>query len=106
MVAPSWASGKLRGEPVTAWAEVQTTMPELDRVQRLLLDRYPVSYRLVMLAYRLGRRLRGRPGVADGAALAITIGAGPTVSDPCVDDASHTPPHGDPLLTGGPQGAR
>jgi len=85
---------------------VHTAEPELERVQGLLLDRYPVSYRLVMLFYRLGRRLRGRAGVADGAALAITTGSGPVVAGPCVDDESHTPPHGDPLVTGGPQSAR
>jgi hypothetical protein len=106
VVAPCRASGALRGEPVAAWAEVQSTKPELERVQRLLLDRYPVSYRLVMLLYRVGRRLRGRSGVGDGAALTITIGGGPTVPDPCVDDESHTPPHGDALLTGGPPSAR
>jgi hypothetical protein len=36
-------------------------------------ERYKVSYRLVMLAYRLGRRLRGQTSVADGAPLAITV---------------------------------
>ena len=106
MIAPCRAGGRLRGEPIDAWAQVQTTEPELERVQGLLLDRYPVSYRLVMLFYRLGRRLRGRAGVADGAALAITTGSEPVVAGPCVDDESHTPPHGDPLVTGGPQSAR
>ena len=43
------------------------------RVQKLLIKRYKTSYRLVMLFYRLGRRLRGQQSVADGAALAITI---------------------------------
>ena len=106
MVAPCRASGTLRGEPVEAWATVQSATPELEHVRRLLLDRYAVSYRLVMLLYRLGRRLRGRSGVADGAALAITIGSRPAVPGPCVDDASHTPPHGDPLLTVEPQAVR
>ena len=73
LVAPCRASGKLRREPVTAHAEVLTSAAELDYVQKLLLERYRLSYRLVMLAYRLGRRLRGRSSVADGAALAITI---------------------------------
>jgi hypothetical protein len=45
----------------------------LDRVQKLLIERYRISYRLVMLIYRLGRRLRGRRSLADGAALAITV---------------------------------
>jgi hypothetical protein len=45
----------------------------LERVQKLLLARYKISYRVVMLFYRLGRRLRGQSSVADGAVLAITI---------------------------------
>ena len=100
LVAPCLPGGRLRGEPVLAWAEVLTAVPELERVQRLLLDRYKVSYRLVMLVYRLGRRLRGRSAVADGAALAITVGEEPPGRETCVDDHSHTPPHGDPLLVG------
>ena len=73
LVASCRADGKLRGEPVPARVEVLTATPELERVQKLLLERYKISYRLVMLVYRLGRRLRGRPSVADGAALAITV---------------------------------
>ena len=73
-VASCRGDGKLRGQPVPARAEVLTATPELERVQRLLLERYKLSYRLVMLIYRLGRRLRGRRSVADGAALAITVG--------------------------------
>jgi PPOX class probable F420-dependent enzyme len=65
--------GKLRGEPIPASAEVLTATPELERVQQLLIARYKLSYRLVMLVYRLGRRLRGRSSVAEGAALAITV---------------------------------
>ena len=42
-------------------------------MHELLIERYKISYRLVMLVYRLGRRLRGRRSVADGAALAITV---------------------------------
>jgi hypothetical protein len=42
-------------------------------VQQLLIERYKISYRLVMQIYRIGRRLRGQPSVADGAALAITV---------------------------------
>ena len=43
-------------------------------MQELLIERYKLSYRVVMLIYRLGRRLRGRRSVADGAALAIVVG--------------------------------
>ena len=72
LVAPCRADGKLRSEPFPARAEILTADPELERVQKLLIERYKLSYRLVMLIYRIGRRLRGRHGVADGAALAIT----------------------------------
>jgi PPOX class probable F420-dependent enzyme len=73
LVASCRADGKLRREPVPARVEVLTATPELERVHELLIVRYKLSYRLVMLIYRLGRRLRGRRSVADGAALAITV---------------------------------
>ncbi len=73
LVASCRVNGKLRREPVAARAEVLTATPELERVQRLLLERYKVSYRFIMLFYRLGRRLRGKQSVADGAVLAITV---------------------------------
>jgi hypothetical protein len=65
--------GKLRRKAVPARAEVLTADADLERVQKLLLARYKISYRVVMLFYRLGRRLRGKSSIADGAALAITI---------------------------------
>ena len=73
LIASCRPGGKLRGEPVAARAEVLTDSAELERVRRLLLARYKISYRVVMLFYRLGRRLRGKQTVADGAALAITL---------------------------------
>jgi PPOX class probable F420-dependent enzyme len=73
LVAPCRVDGKLRGEPIAASAEVRTAIAELERVQKLLLARYKISYRVVMVFYRLGRRLRGQRSVADGAALAITL---------------------------------
>jgi PPOX class probable F420-dependent enzyme len=73
LVAPCRASGKLRGEPLPARAEVLTESTDLERARELLIRRYKISYRLVMLIYRLGRRLRGRSSVADGAALAVTV---------------------------------
>lgn len=74
LVAACRVDGKLRGEQVSARAVVLTADAELERVQKLLLRRYKISYRLVMLFYRLGRRVRGKQSIADGAALAITIG--------------------------------
>jgi PPOX class probable F420-dependent enzyme len=73
LVASCRAGGKLRSEPLPARAEVLTATPDLERVQRLLIERYKISYRVVMLIYRLGRRLRGKRGLADGAALAIRV---------------------------------
>lgn len=73
LVASCWVNGKLRRDPVTARAEVLTETSDLERIQKLLLERYPISYRVVMLFYRLGRRLRGKASVADGAAVAITV---------------------------------
>jgi PPOX class probable F420-dependent enzyme len=75
LVAPCRAGGKLRGVPAPAHAEILTSASDLDHVQALLRERYRISYRLVMVAYRLGRRMRGRQSVADGAALAITLDA-------------------------------
>jgi PPOX class probable F420-dependent enzyme len=73
LVAPCRVDGKLRDKPTAARAEVLTSTPDLEHVQKLLSARHKVSYRVVMLFYRLGRLLRGRQGVADGAALAITL---------------------------------
>ena len=73
LVASCRPDGKLRREPVAAHAEVLTETTDLERVRELLLARYKVSYRVVMFFYRLGRRLRRKQTVADGAALAITL---------------------------------
>jgi PPOX class probable F420-dependent enzyme len=73
LVAPCRPDGKLRGEALPARAEVLTDTADLERVQGLLIERYRLTYRVVMLAYRVGRRLRGRPTVPEGAALAITL---------------------------------
>jgi PPOX class probable F420-dependent enzyme len=73
LVASCRADGRLRRVPVPAHAEVLTRTAELEHVQRLLLARYRISYRMIMLLYRLGRRLRRKQSIADGAALAITV---------------------------------
>ena len=73
LVAGCWVNGKLRREPVSAHAEVLTAPVDLERVRKLLLARYKISYRVVMLLYRVGRKLRGKQSVAAGAALAITV---------------------------------
>ncbi len=71
LVASCRVDGKQHSEPVSARAEVLTADAELERVQKLLLTRYKISYRVVTLLYRLGRRLRGQQSVADGAALEV-----------------------------------
>ena len=53
--------------------QVLTDTPELDRVQKLLMKRYRLTYRVVMLVYWVGRRLRRQPTVPEGAALEITL---------------------------------
>jgi uncharacterized protein len=74
LVAPCRASGKLRGEPLPAHAEVLTDTADLDRVQQLLIERYKISYRLVMSIYRLRRRLGGGgTSATDGAALVMSV---------------------------------
>lgn len=73
LVASCWPWGQLRGEPRQAHAEVLTETEDLERVRELLLSRYKISYRAMMLFYRLGRRARGKQSVADGAVLAITL---------------------------------
>ncbi len=73
LVAPCRPNGALRGEPVPGRVEVLTAVAELDRVQKLLMKRYRLTYRVVMLAYWVGRRLRRQPKVPEGAALAITL---------------------------------
>ena len=72
-VAPCRVNGSLRGSPVAARAAILTAAADLERVRQLLLSRHRISYRLVMLGYRLGRLLRGHRAVADGAALAVTL---------------------------------
>jgi len=73
MVASCRPWGKLRREPLSGRAEVLTDTADLERVRKLLVARYKISYRVVMSLYRLGRRTRGKQSIADGAALAITL---------------------------------
>ena len=81
LIAPCRANGRLRREPIPARAEVATAAADLDHVQALLRDRYKVSYRIVMLGYRLACRLRGKAAVADGAALMISLDEAPNAEE-------------------------
>ena len=70
--------------------------PDLERVQKLLIERYKLSYRLVMLIYRLGRRSAAGP-----ASPTAPHSRSRSAARPVRDDGSHTPPHGDALLVHG-----
>ena len=72
-IAACLPNGRLRTAKSPATAEVLTGGIDLERAQKLLLNRYGLTYRLVMSAYRIGRLLRGKQSVADGAVLAITV---------------------------------
>lgn len=63
LVASCRPDGKLRGEPIPARAEVLTATRDLERVRKLLIERYKLTYRVVMLFYRVGRRLHASPTV-------------------------------------------
>jgi PPOX class probable F420-dependent enzyme len=80
LIASCRVDGKLRGERVPARVELLTDTAELERVRKLLVERYAISYRVVMLFYRLGRRFRRKQSVADGVVLAITV---PVDVEPC-----------------------
>lgn len=73
LVASCRPWGALRGKPLDARAEVLTAPADLERVRELLPKRYRISYRVVMFMYRLGRSVRGKRAVADGAALEVTV---------------------------------
>ena len=70
-VALCSASGRVRGEPVRARAEL---LPESERhrIEQLMKHKYRTDWVLVLPVYRAVQRLRGRRGVASDAALAIT----------------------------------
>jgi predicted pyridoxine 5'-phosphate oxidase superfamily flavin-nucleotide-binding protein len=62
------------GRRLLALTDRQSGKVRRIRHDPILMRRFRVSYRVVMLFYRLGRRLRGETAVADGAALAIEVG--------------------------------
>ena len=70
MIAPCSASGRLRGEPVPAQAEV---LPpgQPDPVERLMARKYRIDRVLILPIYRALQRLRGAP--AGGAEVVVAI---------------------------------
>jgi uncharacterized protein len=71
-VAPCTASGRLRGEPAPAHAQLLPTS-ELPRVEQLLNRKYRADRILILPIYRAVQRLRGVRGDPSDAALAITL---------------------------------
>jgi PPOX class probable F420-dependent enzyme len=76
-LAPCSASGRVRGEPVPARAEL-LPKSELHRVEQLMNRKYRTDRILVLPIYRLVQRLRGMHGAPSDAVLAIT----PTLQGP------------------------
>ncbi len=70
-IAPCTASGRLRGEPIPARAQLLPPS-ELPRVEQLLRRKYRVDRILILPIYRAVQRLRGVHGDSGDAALAIT----------------------------------
>lgn len=71
-VALCTASGRLRGDPVPARAQLLPGS-ELPRVEQLLGRKYRVDRILILPIYRAGQRLRGVRGDPSDAVLAITL---------------------------------
>jgi uncharacterized protein len=70
-IAPCTASGRLRGDPMPARAELVPNS-ELERVKQLLARKYRIDRVLILPIYRAVQRLRGaRAGTAE-VAIAIT----------------------------------
>jgi uncharacterized protein len=72
-VAPCTGTGRLRGAPVAARAEIANE-PEAQRAKALMARKYRVDRILIFPLYRLVQRLRGHPVGDDEVLLAITPG--------------------------------
>jgi uncharacterized protein len=71
MIAPCTASGRLRGEPVPARADVLPDS-EVEHAERLMARKYRIDRVLVLPIYRAVQRLRGAPVGRAEVVLAIT----------------------------------
>ncbi len=70
-VAPCSATGRLRGEPVPARAEL-LPQSELDHVEQLMARKYRIDRVVILPVYRAVQRLRGAPAGTAEVVLAIT----------------------------------
>jgi hypothetical protein len=66
---------QLRSEPIPARVEVLTATPDLERVQKLLIERYKLSYRVVMLS--TGSGAVSAAGAASPTAITVDYAVGP-----------------------------
>lgn len=85
MIAPCSASGRLRGEPVSAQAEL-LPKSDIDHVDQLIARKYRVDKVLILPLYQAVQRLRGARGQTAGIALAIT--PTPAASNPRPSEGS------------------
>ena len=85
MIAPCSASGRLRGEPVPAQAEL-LPKSDIDHVDQLIARKYRVDKVLILPLYRAVQWLRGARGQTAGVALAIT--PTPAASNPRASEDS------------------
>ena len=70
-IAPCTANGRLRGDPMTARAELLPDS-ELERVEELMARKYRIDRALILPIYRVVQRLRGAHGGTAEVAIAIT----------------------------------
>ena len=70
-IAPCTASGRLRGEPTPAHAEL-LPQSNIDHVDQLLVRKHRVDKVLILPLYRAMQKLRGAHAETAGVALAIT----------------------------------
>jgi PPOX class probable F420-dependent enzyme len=71
MIAPGSASGRLRGAPMPAQAEL-LPQSDIDHVEQLIARKYPVDEVLILPLYRVVQRLRGTRAETTRVALEIT----------------------------------
>jgi PPOX class probable F420-dependent enzyme len=91
-VAPCTATGRLRGTPVPAWAELLPDS-ELARVDRLMARKYRLDLAVIKPLRAMQAALRGRPAHGTPVALAITLEPVP-VPEPAVAGRRRPAPAG------------
>ncbi len=85
MIAPCSPSGRLRGAPVPAQAEL-LPQSDIDHVDQLLARKYRVDKVLILPLYRAVQRLRGTH--AETADVAVAITPTPAAPNPSISEDS------------------